>query len=124
MDVEPDEAEYLSDPIEQSRCDNCGSARCGGLACGSSACDGYANLAPGFYGDAGFGGNGGARWRNGPICRGEWPMTSIAVAASFVAGLANATSSPPRDFFISYNSEDKEWAEWIAWVLEENEHRE
>jgi hypothetical protein len=24
-----------------------------------------------------------------------------------------------RDFFISYNSADKTWAEWIAWVLEE-----
>ena len=25
-----------------------------------------------------------------------------------------------KDFFISYNSADKGWAEWIAWVLEEN----
>lgn len=24
-----------------------------------------------------------------------------------------------KDFFISYNSKDKEWAEWIAWTLEE-----
>jgi len=24
-----------------------------------------------------------------------------------------------KDFFISYNSADKEWAEWIAWTLEE-----
>ncbi len=24
-----------------------------------------------------------------------------------------------RDFFISYNSEDRLWAEWIAWILEE-----
>lgn len=25
-----------------------------------------------------------------------------------------------KDFFISYNSADRIWAEWIAWVLEEN----
>ncbi len=25
----------------------------------------------------------------------------------------------PQDFFISYNSADKAWAEWIAWILEE-----
>jgi len=25
-----------------------------------------------------------------------------------------------KDFFVSYNSADKAWAEWIAWVLEEN----
>jgi hypothetical protein len=24
-----------------------------------------------------------------------------------------------KDFFISYNSADKGWAEWIAWQLEE-----
>jgi TIR domain. len=24
-----------------------------------------------------------------------------------------------KDFFISYNSADKNWAEWIAWQLEE-----
>ena len=25
----------------------------------------------------------------------------------------------PKDFFISYNSKDRDWAEWIAWHLEE-----
>src|SRR5262245_10741550 len=25
-----------------------------------------------------------------------------------------------KDFFISYNSADKHWAEWIAWQLEDN----
>ncbi len=25
-----------------------------------------------------------------------------------------------KDFFVSYNKADKAWAEWIAWVLEEN----
>ncbi|MBE7385869.1 MAG: toll/interleukin-1 receptor domain-containing protein [Leptolyngbya sp. SIO1E4] len=25
-----------------------------------------------------------------------------------------------RDFFISYNRHDADWAEWIAWILEEN----
>ncbi len=24
-----------------------------------------------------------------------------------------------KDFFISYNGKDKDWAEWIAWQLEE-----
>ncbi|MEY2979684.1 MAG: hypothetical protein RLZZ435_3824, partial [Cyanobacteriota bacterium] len=24
-----------------------------------------------------------------------------------------------RDFFISYNRFDQQWAEWVAWVLEE-----
>ena len=24
-----------------------------------------------------------------------------------------------KDFFISYNRHDKQWAEWIAWTLEE-----
>ncbi len=24
-----------------------------------------------------------------------------------------------KDFFISYNKADREWAEWIAWQLEE-----
>jgi hypothetical protein len=24
-----------------------------------------------------------------------------------------------RDFFVSYNSADREWAEWIAWTLEQ-----
>lgn len=27
-----------------------------------------------------------------------------------------------KDFFISYNSADRDWAVWIAWVLEENKH--
>jgi TIR domain len=24
-----------------------------------------------------------------------------------------------KDFFVSYNSKDQDWAEWIAWELEE-----
>ena len=28
-----------------------------------------------------------------------------------------------RDFFISYNSADRSWADWIAWVLEEQGYR-
>jgi hypothetical protein len=27
-----------------------------------------------------------------------------------------------KDFFISYNSTDRTWAEWIAWQLEEAEY--
>ena len=26
----------------------------------------------------------------------------------------------PKDFFVSYNKADREWAEWIAWQLEES----
>lgn len=28
------------------------------------------------------------------------------------------TESAKVDFFISYNSADRQWAEWIAWTLE------
>jgi hypothetical protein len=28
-----------------------------------------------------------------------------------------------RDFFVSYTQVDQAWAEWIAWVLEENEYQ-
>ena len=28
------------------------------------------------------------------------------------------TSPQPKDFFISYNRADRQWAEWIAWQLE------
>jgi hypothetical protein len=26
---------------------------------------------------------------------------------------------PMKDFFVSFNSADKAWADWIAWTLEE-----
>lgn len=28
--------------------------------------------------------------------------------------------TPQKDFFISYNKADRQWAEWIAWTLEES----
>jgi hypothetical protein len=28
-----------------------------------------------------------------------------------------------RDFFVSYTQADRAWAEWIAWILEEDDHR-
>jgi TIR domain len=28
--------------------------------------------------------------------------------------------NPQKDFFISYNKADLQWAEWIAWTLEES----
>lgn len=31
--------------------------------------------------------------------------------------------SPTWDFFISYTQADRAWAEWIAWTLEEDDHR-
>lgn len=27
------------------------------------------------------------------------------------------------DIFVSYNSKDKDWAEWVAWVLEQNKFK-
>jgi hypothetical protein len=30
--------------------------------------------------------------------------------------------SSEKDFFISYNQEDRQWAEWIAWILEEKNY--
>src|SRR6266446_2060793 len=32
---------------------------------------------------------------------------------------ANVMQDSPKDFYISYNSSDQNWAEWIAWQLEE-----
>lgn len=34
-----------------------------------------------------------------------------------------APSAEQRDFFISYTGVDRQWAEWIAWVLEESGYR-
>jgi len=31
-----------------------------------------------------------------------------------------AETAQKKDFFISYNKADREWAEWIAWQLEES----
>ncbi|MBW4520907.1 MAG: TIR domain-containing protein [Scytolyngbya sp. HA4215-MV1] len=33
--------------------------------------------------------------------------------------IQGAGELPAKDFFISYNRHDQQWAEWIAWVLEE-----
>lgn len=40
--------------------------------------------------------------------------------ATYAAESEVSTATPQCDFFISYNAEDHGWAEWIAWVLEEN----
>ena len=40
------------------------------------------------------------------------PLSASASPAAAGAAVA------PRDFFISYNSHDKDWAVWIAWQLE------
>jgi TIR domain len=36
---------------------------------------------------------------------------------------ADVTGPAEWDFFISYTQADRAWAEWIAWVLEEDRHR-
>jgi hypothetical protein len=33
--------------------------------------------------------------------------------------VANSTPQIKKHFFVSYNGRDKQWAEWIAWILEE-----
>ncbi len=40
-----------------------------------------------------------------------------------VAVMAAGDAGKGWDFFISYTQADKAWAEWIAWVLEEDGHR-
>lgn len=71
----------------------------------------------------------------GPVPR---PDTRITLSGRGAAAPSGGRSSPPsrvlrpqqptesddssdmqRDFFISYNSADRAWAEWIAWELEE-----
>ena len=37
--------------------------------------------------------------------------------------MTGSAPSPEKDFFISYNSRDRPWAEWIAWILEEAEYK-
>jgi TIR domain len=34
--------------------------------------------------------------------------------------MSDGTDVQQRDFFVSFNQADREWATWIAWVLEEN----
>jgi hypothetical protein len=48
--------------------------------------------------------------------------TNLAVQAVNgyrVEAVAAASEGAMKDFFISYNRKDKQWAEWIAWQLEE-----
>src|SRR5688572_7597592 len=35
----------------------------------------------------------------------------------------DGASDEPWDFFVSYTQADRAWAEWLAWQLEEDEHR-
>jgi hypothetical protein len=44
----------------------------------------------------------------------------VTVASDAEAG---PSSDGPVEFFVSYTSADRPWAEWIAWVLEEAGHR-
>ena len=39
-----------------------------------------------------------------------------------VNGMADSNPPTKKDFFISYNKADREWAEWVAWHLEETGH--
>jgi hypothetical protein len=62
----------------------------------------------------------GHRGQGGGGVREQGMSTAPPSGPTYVAGTEVATSVPQRDFFISYNAEDHHWAEWLAWVLEEN----
>ncbi len=48
-------------------------------------------------------------------------MRLAAVArGGFTRRMPDPVVPPKKDFFISYNKADREWAEWIAWHLEES----
>ncbi|WP_287461917.1 SUMF1/EgtB/PvdO family nonheme iron enzyme [Accumulibacter sp.] len=49
------------------------------------------------------------------------PSGAPAAATGFPANISPAaerTAALARDFFVSYNRNDRDWAEWIAWQLE------
>jgi hypothetical protein len=55
------------------------------------------------------------------VTRNAVPVPTESVASTEkTEGTVPKTASPQskRDFFISYNRHDREWAEWIAWQLE------
>jgi hypothetical protein len=37
--------------------------------------------------------------------------------------VAEQSADPAWDFFVSYTQADRAWAEWIAWILEEDGRR-
>ena len=48
------------------------------------------------------------------------PSVGCGIVCRVAAG---EKSSGEWDFFISYTQADRAWAEWIAWILEEDDHR-
>src|SRR3954447_7271200 len=51
----------------------------------------------------------------------RWPPARN-LATSPAAARMTDNSDGKRDFFVSFSQADREWATWIAWVLEENRH--
>ena len=49
----------------------------------------------------------------------EGNVFDISTEKAILPKQLNIENSFLKDFFISYNSADKAWAEWIAWQLEE-----
>src|SRR3954451_959049 len=47
------------------------------------------------------------------------PLHTSAPTTRPAAQMTDATDGR-RDFFVSFNQADRDWATWIAWVLEEN----
>ena len=59
-----------------------------------------------------------------------WPCTTVCARKGFdspvdhdrgwsTAGSRRDEEGAVKDFFVSYNTADRPWAEWIAWALEE-----
>jgi hypothetical protein len=48
------------------------------------------------------------------------PILARGKASAARGGAADRILETVRDFFISYNRQDRVWAEWIAWTLEES----
>jgi hypothetical protein len=50
-------------------------------------------------------------------------MWRVLVGQQPVCRQGGGNVRPRWDFFVSYTQADREWAEWIAWVLEEDGYR-
>src|SRR5439155_15515677 len=59
-----------------------------------------------------------SRVRRGPIYRAQGGSGYTSPPASKAQGSRSMGQESMKDFFISYTSADRRWAEWIAWHLE------
>ena len=81
--------------------------------------DGTIRLPPATYVDAAGLSHPGAEAPAG--CR----LSELVLVAGWMwdgLGVAEGEARAGRDFFVSYTQADRAWAEWIAWLLEEDGH--